>query len=100
MACNCKGIKKVVTMARNATGAAARAGYAVVRGKPVLVKDAVFAARMEICKACPQVKVVPAHGQDWHRCGVCHCWLDGEHLFKARMATESCPDGRWPGFTG
>ena len=41
------------------------------------------------------VRQTPA--RPYHRCAQCGCWLDGDYLAKARLATESCPVGRWEG---
>ncbi len=57
----------------------------VLAGRP-RVTDEQKAARLDVCRDCPQFN--PRKGS----CRVCGCNLDA----KAGMATEDCPEGRWP----
>lgn len=82
-------------MAKNAINAVVRVGSAAMSGESVLVSQAVYDARMVVCSACPKVMPIHKHGQTWHRCTLCGCWLDGKHVAKARLATETCPESRW-----
>lgn len=83
-------------MASNAAKAAGRVVGAMMRGDAVKVDEATFAKRMEACRTCPRVIVRNMHGRDWLRCSACGCWLDAVSFAKARLATETCPEGRWP----
>jgi acyl dehydratase len=98
MGCKCtkQGMPPVATMAMNVAGAVGRAIKAVANGETVKVSAEVAEKRIEACKACPRVKVIHMHGQNWLRCTVCGCWLDAVSFAKAHLATETCPEKRWP----
>ncbi len=88
MSCNC------AKQAVNFAGAVVRAGVAVVTNKPLLVDAATKAARLAICLACPEMKI--SDDRTAHFCTVCGCWIDGNVLCKACLATENCPKNLWP----
>ena len=48
-----------------------------------------FDRRMEVCQACP-------HWDGAARLGLGRCRACGCTRFKPWLATEQCPDGRWP----
>lgn len=76
----------LVQQARNAFGAFTRTVKALVSGKSVSLHPRVVHARMEVCRKCPKMDPLP------RRCSACGCYI---HL-KVALATEDCPDGRWP----
>lgn len=86
----------MTTMVVNAANAMGRVVRAAVSGEAVKVSAEVAEKRIEACKACPRVKVIHMHGQNWLRCTVCGCWLDAVSFAKAHLATETCPEKRWP----
>ena len=74
----------LTTQARNATQALLRAAGAVVRGDRLTVPAEEQARRLAICQA-------PCAEWTGHRCRACGCVA----AWKARLATETCPRGRW-----
>jgi len=88
MSCNCG--QRIV----NATSAAVRVVTAVVASKQVKVDSATKAARLAICLACPEMEA--SADKTAHKCKACGCWLDGNALCKACLATENCPKDLWP----
>ena len=60
----------------------AKAGFPVV-------SEAVFAERRDICHACPFFNASAFFGDG--KCTKCGC----DFSMKSRMATESCPEGKW-----
>jgi len=52
-------------------------------GLPV-VTDTVHSERIKVCSSCPR--------RDRNWCSICHCLL----YLKAKVATEQCPEYRWP----
>ena len=94
MACNCtKLTPDAITRAKNALAAAARVGKAMLASEVVLVSPEVKSDRMAVCVTCDQMKV--SHNGIAHFCTNCGCWLDGNVLCKACLATETCPIGKW-----
>ena len=69
----------------NALKAVGRAADAVLTGREVFVAPAKRKARLQACARCPQLD---PGGQ----CKVCTCWVSN----KSRLATETCPEGKWP----
>lgn len=51
-------------------------------GHPV-ADELVYEKRKSMCRACPQYQ--------WFQCKRCACVV----ALKAKLATESCPDGKW-----
>ncbi len=99
MGCGCsKPMPGPLTLARNATGAAARVVIAAAQGKPLLVSEAERQARLARCHVCHFCLIVEKNGTTYHRCThpQCGCWLDGKHARKAALATEKCPEDNWP----
>jgi len=92
---NCNCIKDIQKMASNATKAAGRVVRAAVKGEPIKVSPPVYEARLAVCRQCPRVKAWEKDPQ-YLRCTVCLCWLNAVGFKKAALATESCPEGRWP----
>jgi hypothetical protein len=88
MSCGC------VQQAVNITGAVVRIGAAAVTGQAVTVDAAAKAARLAICLTCPAMKI--SDDGTAHLCTGCGCWLDGIVLCKACLATEDCPQNKWP----
>lgn len=76
-------------MAANAVKAGGRLLTAVLNRQRVMVDDDEFERRFSICQQCP--KFIPSS----NRCSVCGCILKSKVISKARMQTESCPDGKW-----
>jgi hypothetical protein len=79
------------TMARNATAAAGRVITAAASGQPVQASDEEFQRRMRICGACEFLDKAS------QRCVKCGCFVAAQVIGKARLATESCPIGKWQG---
>jgi hypothetical protein len=75
--------------AKNAAGAVARVITAAAAGQPVQVAEAEFQRRMSLCTACENFI------KESQRCAKCACYLTSQVIGKARMATESCPIGKW-----
>ena len=71
-----------------------RAGAAMLSGQTLSVSADVKQSRLTVCLACP--KMQPSADQTAHLCTVCGCWLDGQHLCKACLTTETCPENKWP----
>lgn len=95
MACPCANrMPTTAQMARNATAAAGRVVRAVVTGAPVKVSNKTYFARLEICRGCDQV-IKWKHDESFLRCRKCGCWLNGNYIAKAKLATEACPLGKW-----
>ena len=82
---------------RNAFEASKRLVHARLKGAPVRVDAERFNRRLEVCLECDFVIVRQTPARPYHRCAQCGCWLDGDYLAKARLATESCPVGKWEG---
>lgn len=68
---------------RNAAGAGARAVKAAATGGGAAASDTTIAKRRETCQSC----------DNWigGRCKLCGCFTS----LKIRLATESCPIGKW-----
>jgi hypothetical protein len=49
----------------------------------------VLQTRRQICQTCDR------WDSDQNRCRACGCYLEAKFLNKLRMASESCPIGRW-----
>ena len=75
----------LTTQAANAAKAAGRVLLAAAQGAPVFATKETQDARLAICHACDQ----------WiekrKRCAKCGCFTDK----KIKLATESCPLGKW-----
>lgn len=78
------------TRIANATQAVGRVANSAACGAQVLVSADVRRQRQEACDGCPKEHADPVLGIKW--CGVCGCALG----VKQRLATETCPLGRWP----
>jgi hypothetical protein len=87
MGCNC--IEKAV----NFTAAMARAAKAFAVGDPVFVSTDEWEARLAVCVKCDHFQKATATTQP--TCALCGCVVKP----KAWMATEPCPDNRWPSVT-
>ena len=87
MSCNC------AKQAVNFAGAVVRAGAAMATNKPLLVEAVTKAARLAMCLTCPEMKT--SDDKIAHLCTACGCWLDGQILCKACLATETCPKNLW-----
>ncbi|MCJ8331830.1 MAG: hypothetical protein HRT89_15685 [Lentisphaeria bacterium] len=70
---------------KNLSSAAGRAATAAVKGEKLKVSKEIYDGRIAICKACDKFI------EDSLRCQACGCQLK----FKAILATESCPEGKW-----
>jgi len=71
--------------------AAVRVAGAVVRARAILVAPEVAAARLDVCRGCPEVVT---YDGGFLRCARCGCGLNGRVRRKAWLATEGCD--RWP----
>lgn len=76
--------------ARAKTFAAAAKRATRACGGRVLVSAEIRRQRQEACTGCPKEETDALLGLKW--CGVCGCALGA----KQRLATETCPLGRWP----
>ncbi|MBA9001939.1 hypothetical protein [Thermomonospora cellulosilytica] len=85
------------------TALLARAGKAVTRWAAsgfAQVPDDVFQQRRRACLSCEHLGPPPSGLPQWiartteehSHCGLCGCYT----IHKARLPTETCPDGRWP----
>lgn len=72
--------------AKTALKAVRRVVVAAVTGSKVFVGEKLTAQRVDLCHRCPHF--LPKTRQ----CGLCSCFVD----VKAKLATEECPDHRWP----
>lgn len=81
----------------NAGGAVVRVVRAAVKQQPIYVSDEMYEQRLACCRVCPHVWKSPKPGDDFLRCQLCGCGLNGRRRHKARLATEVCPDdpSRW-----
>jgi hypothetical protein len=61
-----------------------RLAWARLRGYLMLVSEDEWEGRLDECMRCPFL--------DGQQCGKCHCFVEA----KTWVATESCPQGRWP----
>lgn len=61
---------------------------AAIRGQASYLRGFAYRRRLALCRACPK--------RIGNRCSLCGCVLRGP-LAKARMSTEQCPRGKWPG---
>jgi hypothetical protein len=96
MSCNncAKQLPALRTQAVNVAGAVARATAHAISGGQLKVSPAVEQARLNICYMCPEASPY-AKKPEYFRCGKCGCWLNGKFFAKARLASESCPLGKW-----
>lgn len=78
----------LTTQIANAGNALLRAGKAIIKRKPLERTEAQKEACLAICAACEK------WDEQAKRCLECGCFM----ALKARLATEQCPLGRWPGF--
>ena len=96
MPCACsKPMPNAMQMAVSAADAGVRLFKAAVTGEQIVAGADTVTDRMAVCRECDMVKLTVKDNQTFHRCSLCGCWLDGKHLAKARLATESCPLGKW-----
>ena len=72
-------------MASNLLKSFKRASGALVKGEKLSVTKDIAEKRLEVCYTCPK------YIKDQNRCSLCGCYLKA----KARMATETCPIGKW-----
>lgn len=77
-------------MARNVKFATQRVVSAMMAHKPVFVDEKVYAARMAICERCEYWS-----GNARLGLGKCTHSSCGCTRLKQKIATESCPVGRW-----
>jgi len=81
--CGC-GKKKTPTAKQMASSLATEVGKWAKAGVKILPgRD--YRTRLALCHACPEF--TPAQ-----RCRICGCFM----VAKARMATTTCPKGKWP----
>ena len=79
----CKKMPGMAQLAKNIGTAAvnfAKSGFKIA-------DDKLFEARLTVCNTCP-------HRVEG-RCSLCGCFI----VPKAKLLSEKCPDGRWPGET-
>lgn len=74
----------------NVTGAAGRAVKAVVKKEKLTVSSEEVARRLNVCRTSGEGGK-PCHYLNGASCSKCGCVL----AFKQKLATESCPIGRW-----
>lgn len=72
--------------AKNAVKALKRVVVAVSTGSKVFVGEKIEGQRLDACHRCPHF--LPKTKQ----CELCGCFVAA----KAKLATEKCPDHRWP----
>jgi hypothetical protein len=94
MGCCPKQLPPLRRQAATAARAVSRATAQALAGGPVKVATAVEQARLDICYLCPEASPYAKKPQ-FFRCAQCGCWLNGKFFAKARLATESCPLGKW-----
>lgn len=70
----------------NAVKAVGRAVSAVARRAPLAVSQETVNLRTKICHGCS------FYNPHFDQCKVCTCVIS----FKAQLATEKCPKGKWP----
>ena len=78
-------------MGLNLANAAGRAAIAAVKRAPVLRSKEAAEGLLAICQACPGGWFDKASARCLHK--ACGCPVRR----KARVATETCPGGFWPG---
>ncbi len=76
---------------KNGLKAAGRALKALATGEQVLISKEETSARLKVCVACDRFR--QATRVTGPRCEECGCFVK----VKARLATERCPLGKWPG---
>ena len=77
----------LAAMAVHVAQAAGRVAIHAITGQPILLPEPAVQARLAICRSgCSH----HANGRCLHRS--CGCFLSR----KARLATETCPEGKWP----
>lgn len=77
------GRPSIGTKAINASLAAARIGFAIIKGVKVVVPIEEQERRISICKSCEQFT--------GKTCKLCGCFI----RLKARLETEHCPIKKW-----
>jgi hypothetical protein len=86
---NSEKLPPVHQQARSVLGAISRAVRAMVDAQPLLTPLSTAVARRQVCLSC---KSAQRRGKGkLIRCVVCGCYIAA----KIRMATESCPRGKW-----
>ena len=90
MGCSACGRKSDKTVSvfqkvQNASKAIKRVALATVRGQPVFSEEELVQARMKVCMGCPRRK------STGNECLECGCPIGR----KIKLATESCPQGKW-----
>ena len=78
----------------NGIAAAGRVVVASLKAEPIKVSAEIKTARLAVCVACEYCTI--SKDGTAHRCSKCGCWLDGNVLCKACLATEDCPEKKWP----
>jgi hypothetical protein len=68
---------------RNALGAISRLVAALATGGPVLTSKELTKVRRQLCRTCMF--------QTGRKCAQCGCFISA----KTKLATETCPVGRW-----
>lgn len=71
---------------KNASAALWRVVRAWFSRKPVAVSDQTRDERLLVCETCP------FFDRETEQCDLCGCFVE----LKAALATEKCPDNRWP----
>lgn len=89
MGCACN-IKRPFQLAFNASLAASRVAFALVKGKPVFTMEDLARERLKICSngLCPWYRERPTARCSHPSCG---CFLKAKVL----LTTETCPENRW-----
>lgn len=72
--------------AKSALKAIKRVVVATASGSKVFVGEKLTAQRIDICQRCSHFVAVR------RQCDLCGCFVE----VKAKLATEKCPDHRWP----
>lgn len=79
-------------VAAKAASLSSAVGKWIAAGRPVRNQDEIDSA-FDVCKGCEFYK--PA-GAESGSCGKCGCYVNRRGMLnKIRMATESCPVGKW-----
>ena len=94
MPCDCHKLPPPRTLLANAGKAAVRLAGAALRGEAIQVAPAVESERLADCVTCDRMTRHATKPQ-YLRCTECGCWLNGKQIAKARLATETCPLGKW-----
>jgi hypothetical protein len=82
-------LPSTLAIAGNAVSALGRIAGAILKSRPLLVPDDVQKARQAVCESCAHFEA--------GRCRLCGCCSAGQIVSKTRLATETCPAGKWVG---